>query len=280
MKTLQFVFSLLFLLITSFGFSKNVNTVVSSGTGDLILPLGKFKIGTSIDVELDAVGGWAEIGGRYQVVAGWNRMPVVTQVSMSDRAAKFRFYAYLANTSYMYLFAKWDNTSPSEGYNNSVKVTTSTVREHVPSDTGSFNSATQLESRLVMDYSSNKIGIGTDSPDHELDVKGTIRAEEVIVETGWADYVFEDGYELPTLSQVSAHIHEHGHLPGIPSAEEVRENGLALADSQALMMAKIEELTLYMIEKDKRIEQLERENARLSTLESRLTELEAIVQAN
>ncbi|MCH6257915.1 hypothetical protein MLD52_15255 [Puniceicoccaceae bacterium K14] len=109
-----------------------------------------------------------------------------------------------------------------------------------------------------------KVGIGIDIPSNELDVNGTIRAKEVIVETGWADFVFKNGYELRSLEEVDTHIEEYGHLPGVPSAVEVQENGLEIGQAQMLMMQKIEELTLYVlqlnaenIELRNRVDQLE-----------------------
>jgi len=102
------------------------------------------------------------------------------------------------------------------------------------------------------------VGIGVDDPTNKLEVAGTIRAEEVIVEAQpWADYVFEDGYELLTLADVASHIEEHGHLPGVPSEYDVARGGLSVGQSQALMMAKIEELTLYILQQEQRIKRLE-----------------------
>lgn len=109
-----------------------------------------------------------------------------------------------------------------------------------------------------------KVGIGTTSPDYKLDVNGAIRAKEFFVETGWADFVFQDDYQLPSLREVKSHIEEHGHLPGVPSAAEVQANGLEMGQAQTLMMQKIEELTLYVL-------QLSDENAELK---SRLAKIE------
>ncbi len=116
------------------------------------------------------------------------------------------------------------------------------------------------------------LGIGAVDPQNKLDVNGTIRAKEVIVESGWADYVFADDYQLVPLSEVEAHISENGHLPGIPSAEEIQRNGLSVAASQTLMMQKIEELTLYTIEQEKRLDEKDRQIADLIEANRRILE--------
>ncbi|MCT3907097.1 hypothetical protein HZQ01_16695 [Elizabethkingia anophelis] len=96
------------------------------------------------------------------------------------------------------------------------------------------------------------VGIGTTNPQNKLDVNGTVHAKEVKVDmAGWADFVFEKEYHLPTLDEVEQHIHEKGHLPNIPNTKEVMENGISLGENQKLLLQKIEELTLYSIEQNK-----------------------------
>ena len=124
-----------------------------------------------------------------------------------------------------------------------------------------------------------RVGIGTNDPTHKLSVNGTIRAKEIIVESGWSDYVFEDDYRLAPLSEVEAHIAAHGHLPGIPSATEIEQNGAKLSELVTLQMAKIEELTLHLIEKEKQLssanERIEEQSAILSSVLTRLAEIES-----
>lgn len=77
--------------------------------------------------------------------------------------------------------------------------------------------------------SNGNVGIGTSNPGSwKLAVNGKIRAKEIKVETGWADFVFYDDYELPTLEEVETHIKKEGHLKDIPTAQEVEENGIHL----------------------------------------------------
>jgi hypothetical protein len=103
------------------------------------------------------------------------------------------------------------------------------------------------------------VGIGTTTPAEKLSVNGNIRSKEVVVElANWPDYVFDKKYNLPSLKNVEAYINEHKHLPNIPSAKEIETDGLKLGDVQKRMMQKIEELTLYIIEQNKRIDALEK----------------------
>jgi hypothetical protein len=106
----------------------------------------------------------------------------------------------------------------------------------------------ELTEKLRISNDGN-VGIGTTNPTHKLAVNGTIKAKEVIVETtGWSDYVFAEDYALAPLAEVEAHIKEHKHLPGIPSAVQVANQGVSVGDMQARLLAKVEELTLYIID--------------------------------
>ncbi|MDD7886028.1 tail fiber protein [Flavivirga sp. 57AJ16] len=98
------------------------------------------------------------------------------------------------------------------------------------------------------------VGIGTTTPDAKLAVNGNIHTKEVKVDlTGWSDFVFEKDYNLPTLKEVEQHINEKGHLKDIPSEKEVEEKGILLGDMNAKLLQKIEELTLYTIEQEKKL---------------------------
>ncbi len=111
----------------------------------------------------------------------------------------------------------------------------------------------------------SNIGIGTNSfadedINYRLSVNGKIRATAVKVYTNWADYVFEKDYKLPSLFEVEKYIHDNGHLKDIPSGKEVEEKGIELGEMNKLLLQKIEELTLYVIELNKEITVLKKNN--------------------
>ena len=119
------------------------------------------------------------------------------------------------------------------------------------------------------------VGIGINNPQYKLDVNGIIHAKEVKVDlTGWPDYVFKADYVLPDLEDVEKHIKDKGYLPNVPSEQEVLEKGVNLGDNQKLLLQKIEELTLYSIEQNKKIKQLEQANQQIRSLLERVDKLD------
>jgi len=113
------------------------------------------------------------------------------------------------------------------------------------------------QTNVVYVNSSANVGVGTTNPQSKLAVNGTITAKEVkVTQTGWSDYVFAEDYRLLPLDELETYVSTEKHLPGIPSAKEVEEKGLAIADTLSKQMQKIEELTLYMIQLKKENEQL------------------------
>ena len=95
------------------------------------------------------------------------------------------------------------------------------------------------------------IGIGTTETDsYKLSVAGKMRATEVLIQeiSNWSDYVFYDNYRLPKLSDVESYIRQNHHLPDVPSEAEVMDKGINLGEMDAILLKKIEELTLYVIE--------------------------------
>jgi hypothetical protein len=116
---------------------------------------------------------------------------------------------------------------------------------------------------LINTQSGGYVGIGTTTPQQLLDVAGTMAAREIIVTQTGADYVFDPDYRLAPLTEVAGYIQEHHHLPDVPSAEEMQKKGASVGEMQAKLLAKIEELTLHMIQAEEKSRALEQENREL-----------------
>ncbi|WP_291152129.1 hypothetical protein [Flavobacterium sp. UBA7680] len=140
------------------------------------------------------------------------------------------------------------------------------------------------------------VGIGTTNATSRLTVAGNITSREVkvTVDAG-ADFVFENNYKLPSLDSLDKFIKENKHLPEIASAEKMKKDGINLSEMNIKLLQKVEELTLYMIEQDKKIslqkkideeqvceiaklqykaEILQKQNEKLLEIEKRLSKIE------
>ncbi len=121
--------------------------------------------------------------------------------------------------------------------------------------------------RMIIKLDGN-VGIGTNNPDELLTVKGTVHAREVKVDLQGAlapDYVFAPDYELLSLKETEDYIKANRHLPEVPSAAEIQEEGLHLKEMNLLLLKKVEELTLHTIRQEKEIQQLKKELAKNNT---------------
>jgi hypothetical protein len=100
---------------------------------------------------------------------------------------------------------------------------------------------------------------------------GTITEKKLrLTERDWPDYVFSARYQLPTLGSLEKYIRENHHLPGITTAGEVEEKGVDIGDNQAALLKKVEELTLYVIDQNKK---LEAQNKKIETLSREISRL-------
>jgi len=115
------------------------------------------------------------------------------------------------------------------------------------------------------------VGIGTSTPDQALTVKGKIHANEVIIDMNYPiavpDFVFKPTYKLMPLSEVEQYVKKNSHLPEIKSAGEITKNGMSVGEMQNKLLQKVEELTLYMIEQQKTINQ---QSAKIDELEKKM----------
>lgn len=136
-----------------------------------------------------------------------------------------------------------------------------------------------------LSYTTGNIGIGTNNTQgYMLAVAGNIVAEGVKVElaVNWPDFVFEKDFDLLSLKDIESYINKNGHLPNVPSAEEVKRNGISLGEMDATLLQKIEELTLHSIQQQKEIdslkilnEKLVNQNKLIQSLEKRLLKIES-----
>lgn len=123
--------------------------------------------------------------------------------------------------------------------------------------------ADNLNKNNFIVFNNGKVTIGTenfDNEDYNLYVKKGIKTEKIKVEVAainnWADYVFKKDYKLMSLGDLETYINKYKHLPEVPTTEEVLDKGIELKEMNILLLKKIEELTLYLIEQNNKIEKL------------------------
>jgi len=165
-----------------------------------------------------------------------------------------------------------DNAESSMGFFSDTAGTTNStawiVGNSAWGNTGKFIIGNQAAGGPIITALQNgSVGIGTTNPDQKLTVKGKIHAEEVIVDLNVlvADYVFKPNYKLMPLPEVEQFVKANSHLPEVPSAGEITKNGLSIGDMQNKLLQKVEELTLYAIQQNKKIETLEKRINELQT---------------
>jgi hypothetical protein len=176
---------------------------------------------------------------------------------------------YITQNAY-YDGANWlaDNNARAA---SAITLTTNNADGNIGFYTSGSNNAGLGTQRMTIDKN-GYVGIGTTTPKEALSVNGNIRSKQIKVETNnWPDYVFNPTYTLPSLKDVKTYIDKYQHLPEMPSEAEVTKDGLNLGEIVKLQTKKIEELTLYLIDKD---EQVNHQNAKLKQQDDRIDALE------
>jgi len=143
---------------------------------------------------------------------------------------------------------------PCSLYSGALPIGGGTVRASAKTN-GHMN----INNHMLVGFNGN-VGIGTTVPRAKLAVEGNILAKEIKVTNNIAvpDYVFEPDYNLPSLSEVQTYVKENKHLPEIPSAKDIERDGLDLGEMNLLLLKKVEELTLYVIQLEERMSDMEK----------------------
>jgi hypothetical protein len=246
---------------------------------------GNVGIGTTTpEVELDVAGemhSWATgIGGTdlYTSAKNW-----VNFGSNLHGTAIMSSNVYLNSDYSQKMFIVEDNSTVSgaaiiipgnlQPYQNSILFYTNPVGAVTHDAPYNGNIA------MMINSANSNVGIGTTSPTEKLSINGNVRAKKVIVtQAGWADYVFDPSYKLPSLDSISTFIKANKHLPEIPSAAAIEKDGQDVGEVQKLLLKKVEELTLYVIEQENNGKEMKRQNEELiqknKQLEKRIQRLE------
>jgi len=164
------------------------------------------------------------------------------------------------NTSYTFTVLAEDAAGNVSAAGNTINVTTLESGTDIVDYTSENANLPTVDWQANNLFAAQNMGIGTtDTQGYALAVAGDVVAEsiKVALQTDWPDFVFKKDYTLPSLEEVERHILEKGHLLDMPSANEVKTNGIDLGDMNALLLQKIEELTLYIIQQDKKIREIE-----------------------
>lgn len=245
-----------------YGYDTGLHPVLINDSTPGAIPALKINGQCYGDVEIAKGGGYASTGNYLEVGNPVRTYGVALNINASNRVGQ----RITVSSPYP------DNqpTTP-DVYNTQLFVNKSKTKAFTV-----FNTATNPagEQTFVV-YGSGKTHIGKGRPltggpiaNAMLTVDGVVVAKEVKVTVSsayWADYVFDKSYKLLSLNEVRSFIDQHGHLPNVPSTEEITTTGNDLGKTDAILLAKIEECMLYIMELDKKVNMLQKENTELKS---------------
>lgn len=227
------------------------------------LILFSFLVVSSVSGQWNNAGSYLNTNDQYIRVFGTTGVNAQLDISVNDPRAGFN------------LKTKGTGTNSDDYYTFQLRSDFGDVVQSVRDV-----SASQWNEMFVFDYVNNvinmgdnsltkidkvAIGLGSKVPVEALEINGSMLSEEVKVVQDVADYVFDDNYSFLSLEELEKFIDENHHLPNVISQKEVEQNDgqLSLGDFSVSLLEKIEELTLHLIDLNKRVKQLEQENAAL-----------------
>jgi len=229
-----------------------IRFISESGYNASIIQIGyvELHIKTSNYVSVDGNGfGFAATAtafGRSNFMQYIHIVPNASGVS----ASAYTIYAYCGNYSGNSFYSAEVSSGCSWANSNSL----------VASDPGGYNVGFEFQVNSTSHFMGN-VGIGTLNPDQMLTVNGQVHATSIVVtSTVPADYVFNADYYLRPLADVKTYVDKNHHLPEVPAAADFKKDGQNLGEMNMLLLRKVEELTLYMIEKDKQVKALQQQN--------------------
>ena len=249
---------------SSYSFGKS-----TQATGTNSLSLGYYSIasganGVAVGTQSRANGNNSFGIGRYSEANGNNSYSIGEYVSTSNTNAFSIGRGLITGPIFNQTIHYLDNNTSNSlvvGFNSD----TATLFVGPSTGVGTFGKvgiATSSPIRTFdvngMSHFADTMSIGTTKTNGSmLAVAGKISAEEIELSltTTWPDFVFSSSYQLNTLAQVEEHINKYSHLPNVPSAEEVAKKGINIAEMDAILLQKIEELTLYTIAQQKQLDE-------------------------
>lgn len=213
---------------------------IQSNTGGSVVSIASFNKDGNVGIGTDTPSSW--FGGKVLEIDGdrpvlkLNSSTGISTITFSDQAINTTTHDGEFHLNHVY-----DDTTPTRSY---------------------FTVAGYPSGHILNVFADGKVGIGTSDPQNALDVCGTVRANEMLVESGWCDYVFEADHEKPSLEEVDQFIQSNGHLPQFESAEAMNEE-IKIADVTKRQQLTIEEMMLHLIEMNKELKELKAENSQL-----------------
>ena len=240
-------------------YTPNANVIMTASSG---------KVGIGVDdpkEKLHIAGAIRGTGTAGQLMirtdSGYVYVGPTTKTTMNfnTNLSRYVFDKPIFNNSGVYSASNGSNLTLQTNFSPRLTILKNNGYVGIGTTSPSYHldvNGTMRASKLI---ATTKVGIGTTTPNYMLDVNGTIRANEIIVNSASADFVFAEDYNLRSLSEVQQFIQEHKHLPEIQSAEQMEKNGVSVNELQIQLLQKIEELTLYLIQQEQTIQDLQQQ---------------------